>query len=1099
MNRFGVIAAGRCASGAAIWLMTAVYGVVNCSPFAFDMLIRPQLFPWIARFVAWHHLWMLAAYLVSLATIVPELDWRQRREGRARAAHVAALTYAVLAGAVTAWLLLDPILPKVWNNALALPVALAAFIPPLWLGVIDHLSVAPPWRRADSRIEATSPRRFARACVVAGGYLWVIHLLRASLRNHPADTPLAWLLVAAWTLSLTVAAVAIVSAALQVIAGVSARARRAPECEFFLLVAAIALAVSELFRRSILPTASVDPGAATLIAWAAGIAFAVAWSGLMLRRARSGERPALSTAELLVGPGWGRAPSALALVVLPAVTFWALGQVERRDWDFVAQRLILALAWTAAFGLVLGLTRARGTDPPRSRWLVVPALIGIAGLVLVPRAAMGAAARTGDPRVSPKNLLDRQLANEIGFRTLADALIEQLGEDRDYYRFLQADTNAQATVAITDPDVNFGRPMPGTASRPPDVYIFVIDSLRRDYLSAYNPRVSFTPNFGSFAADSFAYLNAFTRHGGTELAVPSIWSGTTVARRALATGFDRMNALEKLVRSDGYRLLIDDFILEDVLLPTTGATRIDPGVLTADTDLCRNLESLEQALDQSDPRPVMAYLRPMNLHILNTQRAGQRSLDGEYPGFYAPYASRLRRIDGCFGEFVSYLKARGRYDRSIILITGDHGDTLGEGGRWGHGSWLTPGVVRVPLLVRVPPAWRGTVTTDLGRIAFTTDIVPTLYALRGAEVPDRGIIAGQPLIVPRTAEPSDRRREAYLLTSSYGAAYGLLWGNGRFLYVTDLLDWGEFAYDMSEDPLGQPMAITADLRRAVHGRIREQVEALAQLYGIGPVEIRYDNGRPVTPHALPLTLTILLGLAFGSFFNVCIYRVPRRLSLVRPGSRCPGCGESLQWYDNIPVVSYAWLAGKCRTCRQPISARYPIVEFLTCAVFVLHYLVFGLSGLLVARLVLASALVVLFAIDLEHHLLPDVITLPGIVAGLAFSAVLPPGIRDAILGVVAGGGVLWLIGEAYYRYAGDEGMGGGDVKMLAMIGAFLGWKLMIVTLVVSSFAGSFVGLLVIARATRRHEVRAPVRDVPALGALVASLIGDRIIAWYLGL
>ena len=255
----------------------------------------------------------------------------------------------------------------------------------------------------------------------------------------------------------------------------------------------------------------------------------------------------------------------------------------------------------------------------------------------------------------------------------------------------------------------------------------------------------------------------------------------------------------------------------------------------------------------------------------------------------------------------------------------------------------------------------------------------------------------------------------------------------------------------------------------------------------------------MSDQALPLTVTILLGLAFGSFFNVCIYRIPRRLSLVRPASRCPGCGEALQWYDNIPVVSYALLLGRCRTCRQPISIRYPIVELLTFAVFVLHYLVFGLSWLLLPRLVLASALVVLFAIDLEHHLLPDVITLPGIVAGLEFSAFLPPGIRDAAIGVLAGGGVLWLIGEAYYRYSGVEGMGGGDVKMLAMIGAFLGWKLMLLTLVLSSFMGSFVGMILIVARRGGMKYALPYGTFLSLGALVASLMGDRLIAWYLGL
>ena len=150
------------------------------------------------------------------------------------------------------------------------------------------------------------------------------------------------------------------------------------------------------------------------------------------------------------------------------------------------------------------------------------------------------------------------------------------------------------------------------------------------------------------------------------------------------------------------------------------------------------------------------------------------------------------------------------------------------------------------------------------------------------------------------------------------------------------------------------------------------------------------------------------------------------------------------------------------------------------------------------RLLFACALIVLFAIDLEHHLLPNVITLPGIVVGLAFSALLPPGLVDAAIGVLAGGGVLWLVGEAYYRYSGQEGMGGGDVKMLAMIGAFLGWKLMVLTLILSSVLGSVVGILVIAlkRGGLKHAL--PYGTFLSLGALVSSLVGRQILDWYLG-
>jgi leader peptidase (prepilin peptidase) / N-methyltransferase len=242
-----------------------------------------------------------------------------------------------------------------------------------------------------------------------------------------------------------------------------------------------------------------------------------------------------------------------------------------------------------------------------------------------------------------------------------------------------------------------------------------------------------------------------------------------------------------------------------------------------------------------------------------------------------------------------------------------------------------------------------------------------------------------------------------------------------------------------------------------------------------------------------------LGLAVGSFLNVCIYRIPRRESLLHPPSRCPSCGQGLRWFDNVPVLGYALLGGRCRACRAAISIRYPIVELVTMGMFLLHYAVFGWDALLAVRILFACAMIVLFAIDLEHHLLPNVLTLPGIVVGLICSLFVPPGLVDAFIGALVGGAVLWLIGEAYYRYSGQEGMGGGDVKMLAMIGAFLGWQQVALTLVLSSVAGSVIGVLLIA--TRRGGLKneLPYGTFLALAALIASLVGERIVAWYTGL
>ena len=243
----------------------------------------------------------------------------------------------------------------------------------------------------------------------------------------------------------------------------------------------------------------------------------------------------------------------------------------------------------------------------------------------------------------------------------------------------------------------------------------------------------------------------------------------------------------------------------------------------------------------------------------------------------------------------------------------------------------------------------------------------------------------------------------------------------------------------------------------------------------------------------------LFGLVVGSFLNVCVYRLPRGESVTWPGSHCTTCNRPLSWYENIPVASWIVLGGRCRTCGEPISLVYPLVELVTAAVFVGGYVIYGLTPLLAARLLFAVAMIVLFVIDLEHRILPDLITLPGIVLGFVFSLFLPPGWRDSLIGIILGGGSLWLMGELYFRVRHEEGMGFGDVKMLAMIGAFLGWKLMLLTLVLASFAGSLVGIGLMVTGRGGMKLALPFGTFLAVGALAAAVFGDPLLDWYLGM
>ena len=249
---------------------------------------------------------------------------------------------------------------------------------------------------------------------------------------------------------------------------------------------------------------------------------------------------------------------------------------------------------------------------------------------------------------------------------------------------------------------------------------------------------------------------------------------------------------------------------------------------------------------------------------------------------------------------------------------------------------------------------------------------------------------------------------------------------------------------------------------------------------------------------LLLLVALLMGLCIGSFLNVVIYRVPLGKSVVSPGSRCTKCGYELRWYDNIPVLSWASLGGRCRQCRAPISAQYPIVELVTGLLFVLVAWLTPVGPLLVSRLILVAILVALFGIDLEHQILPNSITLPGIIVVLMFSFIAPPGWKDALLGALLGAGVLYGIAAAYYAVRREEGLGMGDVKMLAMIGAFLGWKAVLVTMVLSSFSGAAIGLALISAQRGGMKLALPFGTFLAVGAVAAMLAGEPLITWYAG-
>jgi len=245
-------------------------------------------------------------------------------------------------------------------------------------------------------------------------------------------------------------------------------------------------------------------------------------------------------------------------------------------------------------------------------------------------------------------------------------------------------------------------------------------------------------------------------------------------------------------------------------------------------------------------------------------------------------------------------------------------------------------------------------------------------------------------------------------------------------------------------------------------------------------------------------VSIIFGALIGSFLNVCIFRLPKEESIVTPGSHCPHCQKPIKFYDNVPLVSYILLNGRCRYCKESISIQYPLVEGITALVSLILFMKFGPTLSYLFYFSFVAALIVISVIDLYHQIIPDVISLPGIGVGLLASLAIPQiSFIDSLIGALLGGGCLFIVATLYQWLFKREGMGGGDVKLLAMIGAFLGWKAVILTILLGSLLGSISGIIVMVSRGKDFKYAIPFGPFLSLGAVIALFYGQDLIRWYL--
>ena len=353
--------------------------------------------------------------------------------------------------------------------------------------------------------------------------------------------------------------------------------------------------------------------------------------------------------------------------------------------------------------------------------------------------------------------------------------------------------------------------------------------------------MTFTPGIDAFARESTVFTRAFTRYGATGLSVPSIWVGGMILHKQYVTPFAPMNALHALLDRHEYRRWISMDNIVEVIMPRDAVARA-----ARRQSRRRRLPLLPVARRAARPArpphartgpPAFAWSLPQDIHVAVLNRESSAPTGrGDYTGFYAPYASRIGGFDACFGGFIADLKARGLYDDSIVVLTSDHGDSLGEEGRWGHAYTIYPEVLQVPLIVHVPPALRERFQAAPDALAFTTDITPTLYTLLGHDVrpqPESPIF-GRPLLWPRRhAAAASGRLSAWSRRATAASTAG---STTPASSSTSPTAWrcATTSYQLDGTPTGLSQTVTPALRAAGRKAIRQGIEAIAETYHFTP-------------------------------------------------------------------------------------------------------------------------------------------------------------------------------------------------------------------------------------------------------------------------
>lgn len=804
------------------FVLTSLYCLLAYLPYTYTAFIKAPPYPWMPWFA--HHqalLFWLAAIAWSFGAVGYIYPYYSRENLRG----ALPMLWIMLLGP---YITVRPFLPNLQSDRGAFWWSIASLLLVIGFGAWDLWIQKGP----EKPFEPRHSFGYSSGAIVAIA-VSAIYIIGARLQiyneSHTLGLQKQFADVALWSLVSHVAVAMAVLSALNLIYLLASKTPKPEPFRRWLVGIAIAACLWIVLERFLDSAMSFDGWSAFIYALLLAAALTLWGLSVVLQILGRGAKTSLSGSQILIT--W------MVIVTLGVLAVMSRTLIGGEDWNGMVGSTWALIFWIAMSVCVYRLRPARANH---SIAVVVAILLGSA---FVYKTLQWTEIFWSKPLGSTDDEILLSL-EDYGARDASFLLAHHvLGNSRheacgDLCRILREYTNVRDThisqgVKLVDDMV------PAQGLRP-NVFLFVIDSMRADYLGAYNPRIDYTPTLDALAHDSVVFHRVYTQYAGTSISEPAIWVGAELLHTHFPQPFDEVNSLRTLAKTDGYELAASyDTVIKQLFTPTDDLTKLD-----TDKDLwnryeaCSTIGELESHLDsrQDKAKPVFFYTQPMNVHQFarNDVPSSKSQHWPDRPNLNTRITYEVHWVDGCIGGFVNYLKQRGMYDNSIIIVTSDHGDATGELGRTSHSTSIWPEIMHVPLIVHLPAKMRSALVYDDTRLATLTDIAPTLYYLLGHRPIRQNPLYGRPLLAKTQEELDKYPKRDLLLASDVRAVYGILTADGRYLYTTYDSPAQSYLFDLGNDPNAQHSILTPALKQRYDEEIIEHLHVIGDYYGYRP-------------------------------------------------------------------------------------------------------------------------------------------------------------------------------------------------------------------------------------------------------------------------